>query len=117
LQRLPKIIGNQSWVREIVYTARNISAKEALEFGLISRIFNDKNDLKSSSLELGKKIALKSPIATLGSKHILIHARDHSVADGLEYTALWSSCMLNTPDVPNSAIASLQKKTVLFPKL
>jgi hypothetical protein len=39
------------------------------------------------------------------------------VADGLDYVALWSSCMLNNPDVPNAAVASLQKKAVIFPKL
>ena len=76
------------------------------------------NALKSEvSLELAKVIASKSPIATLGSKHVLLHSRDHSVSDGLDYVALWSSCMLNNPDVPMAAMASLQKKTAIFPKL
>lgn len=35
LQRLPKVVGNQSWVRDIVYTARKVSAEEALQFGLV----------------------------------------------------------------------------------
>ena len=35
LQRLPKVVGNDSWVRDIVLTARRVSADEALQFGLV----------------------------------------------------------------------------------
>ena len=35
LQRMPKVVGNDSWVRDVVYTARRISADEALQFGLV----------------------------------------------------------------------------------
>ena len=35
LQRLPRVVGNSSWVRDVVYTARRVSAQEALQFGLV----------------------------------------------------------------------------------
>ena len=35
LQRLPKVVGNGSWVRDVVFTARRVSADEALQFGLV----------------------------------------------------------------------------------
>ena len=35
LQRLPRVVGNQSWARDLVYTARKVSAEEALKFGLV----------------------------------------------------------------------------------
>lgn len=35
LQRLPRVVSSQSWVREVVYTARRVSAQEALKFGLV----------------------------------------------------------------------------------
>lgn len=35
LQRLPKVIGHDSLLRELVYTARKFSAEEALKIGLI----------------------------------------------------------------------------------
>lgn len=31
----------------------------------------------------------KSPIAVLGTKHLLNYSRDHSVEEGLEYTKIW----------------------------
>lgn len=38
LQRLPKVIGNQSLARELCYTGRNFDSKEALSCGLVSRV-------------------------------------------------------------------------------
>ena len=42
LQRLPKVIGSQSLVRELCFTARKMSADEALSCGLVSRVYEDK---------------------------------------------------------------------------
>jgi len=42
LQRLPKVVGNQSLVRELVFTARKFLADEALSMGLVSRVLPDK---------------------------------------------------------------------------
>lgn len=41
LQWLPKIIGSESLVRELAFTARKMTPEEALQCGLISRLFND----------------------------------------------------------------------------
>ena len=45
LQRLPKIVTNQSWVRDVVYTARNFGADEALRVGLVSGVYEDKKTM------------------------------------------------------------------------
>ncbi len=42
LQQLPKVIGNQSLVRELCLTGRKFDSKEAHECGLVSRVFRDK---------------------------------------------------------------------------
>lgn len=41
LQRFPKVVGSDSLVRELVYTARKYSATEALESGFISRMLDN----------------------------------------------------------------------------
>jgi enoyl-CoA hydratase/carnithine racemase len=41
LQRLPKIVGNDSTVRELAFTARMFSAEEAEKMGLMGKIFAD----------------------------------------------------------------------------
>jgi delta(3,5)-delta(2,4)-dienoyl-CoA isomerase len=45
LQRLPKIVGNQSWVRDVCFTARNFPASEAFQYGLVSNVVKDKASL------------------------------------------------------------------------
>ena len=40
LQRLPKVVGNDSLVRELAYTARNMYADEALKLGLVSSVLD-----------------------------------------------------------------------------
>ena len=41
LQRLPKVVGNESLLRELAFTARRFEAPEAHTLGLISRILPD----------------------------------------------------------------------------
>lgn len=62
LQRMPKIIGNDSLVRELAYTARKMYADEALRVGMIGRIFRDKEAMVQSALEMATVIASKSPV-------------------------------------------------------
>ena len=38
LQRLPKVVGNDSLVRELVYSARRFSAQEAHAIGLLRSV-------------------------------------------------------------------------------
>ncbi|KAI8999968.1 ClpP/crotonase-like domain-containing protein [Gaertneriomyces semiglobifer] len=117
LQRFPKVVGNASWARELAYTGRQFGAEEALKFGLISRICETREAVVEGALQTAKEIARKSPIAVTGTKHILNHARDHSVEESLRYVALWNSAMLNTQDIPIAVTATLAKKTPVYPKL
>lgn len=43
LQRLPRVIGNESLVRELAFTARKMMASEAKECGFVSRVYDDKD--------------------------------------------------------------------------
>lgn len=44
IQRLPKIVGSGSLVRELLFTGRKLLAEEAKECGLVSKIFNSKEE-------------------------------------------------------------------------
>jgi delta(3,5)-delta(2,4)-dienoyl-CoA isomerase len=43
LQRLPRVIGNESLVRELAFTARKMMASEAKECGFVSKMYDDKD--------------------------------------------------------------------------
>jgi len=117
LQRLPKVVGNDSLVRELCYTARKMYAQEALQFGLVSRIFENKEDMVKSAIELATDISSKSPVAVQGTKVNLVYSRDHSVREGLEYVAQWNMSMLQSEDLIKAAMASMQKQKAKFSKL
>ncbi|KAI9062279.1 ClpP/crotonase [Trametes sanguinea] len=115
LARLPKIAGNHSMVHELAYTGRNFSAAEAEKMGLVSRVVQGgRDEVVAAALELAKLIAEKSPVAVAGTKHLLLHARDHSVRENLEYTATWNSAMLQTQDLLDAVKAAQKKQKPKF---
>ncbi|KAG2218353.1 hypothetical protein INT45_012972 [Circinella minor] len=117
LQRLPKVIGNASLVRELCFTSRNMYADEALQCGLINKIFDTKEQMIEEALKIASEIATKSPVAVVSTKKLLNYSRDHSVDEGLEYTAVWNSAMLMTEDIPKSVEAFMKKKPAAYANL
>lgn len=117
LQRLPKVIGNQSLVRELCYTCRPLYADEALQCGLVSRVYKDKRELIESAKRLCVEIASKSPVAVTGTKHNLNYSRDHSVREGLEHMQVWNGSMLQSSDMPTSIQAFMSKQKAIYSNL
>jgi len=117
LQRLPRIVGGDSLVRELCYTARKMGAEEALKCGLVSRLLEDKDAVVAAALQTAKLIAEKSPVAVQGTKHNLVFARDHSVPESLRYMASWNAAMLQSEDVMKSAVAAMSREKPKFKNL
>ncbi|XP_074599130.1 delta(3,5)-Delta(2,4)-dienoyl-CoA isomerase, mitochondrial [Brevipalpus obovatus] len=109
LQMLPRIVSNQSFLREVVFTGSKFSSKKGLEHGLVSKVLPDSETAFQSALDVAKLIASRSPIAVQGSKVNLDYARDHSVADGLKFNIVWNIAMLQGEDVMKSAMAIVSK--------
>jgi delta(3,5)-delta(2,4)-dienoyl-CoA isomerase len=82
LTRLPKIIGNFGWVKEVCMTARRFDAQEALQVGFVSHVANSKSAAIKEGLDIAVLMASKSPVAVQGTKELLNYSRDHNVADG-----------------------------------
>ncbi|GAB3505160.1 Clp protease/crotonase-like domain-containing protein [Emticicia fontis] len=113
LQRLPKLIGD-GLVREMAYTGRNVDGKEAEKIGIVNRAFSDKHTMLEEVFKIAAMIASKSPLSIRGTKHILLHTRDHSVADGLNYMATWNAAMLLSNDLQEAFMAKTQKRESNF---
>ena len=108
LQRLPRLIG-EGMARELAYTARSFDGAEAQAIGLVNRCYANAGELRGAVGELARTIAEKSPLAVRGSKEMIGYARDHSVADGLNYVATWNAAMLLSDDL-NEAMAAARDK-------
>jgi len=117
LTRLPKIVGNMSWVKEVAYTAKIFGAEEALKQGLVSAVCEDKQKTLEYALKLAQTIAAKSPVAVQGTKHLINYSVDHTVQEGLDYTQIWNAAMIQSADPAVAIKATFSKQTPKYSKL
>lgn len=142
LARLPKAVGSASWVKDVCLSAREFGADEALRVGFVSEVRPTKREAVARAVELASTWASKSPVAVQGTKEILNHARDHSVADSkicslvhicfagrcwdganllsyldLRYTAVWNSVALQSADVKEALLSGMRRTKPTFEKL
>ncbi|HTT98796.1 MAG TPA: crotonase/enoyl-CoA hydratase family protein [Rhizomicrobium sp.] len=112
--RLCKLLP-QGMVRELAYSGRRLPAKKALEFGLVNEVFPTQDAMLAHVMTLAKDIAEKSPLAIHGSKVMINYARDHSIADGLDYIATWQAGMYNPEtDMREAMVAKKEKRAAQF---
>ena len=111
LQRIGKICGNESTLKELALTARRFDAKEAHEIGFLSSVALNTEELMMRVEDVAAEIASKSPIAVQGTKVAMNYARDHSVADSLDQIATWNGAALLSEDIIKSAQAFMERKT------
>jgi enoyl-CoA hydratase len=108
----------EGMVRELAYTGRRMPARKALDVGLINEIFPTQAEMLSHVMGVAKEIAEKSPLAVHGSKVMINYARDHSIADGLDYIATWQAGMYNPEiDMRESFVARQEKRAPQFSDL
>jgi enoyl-CoA hydratase len=113
LQRLPRLIG-EGMARELAYTGRKFGADEAREIHLVNRVFESREALYAGVQEIAASIAAKSPLSIRGTKEMITYARDHSVADGLNYIATWNAAMLMSKDLDEAMLANAGKRPAVF---
>lgn len=137
LARLPRVVGNLSWVKDVCFSARSFDAAEALSVGFVSQVRADKAEAVSAGLEMAAFWASKSPVAVQGTKELLNHAVSHSVDESkyssswyhaavadmrlqhtdLRYTSIWNSVMLQSDDFKRALMAGKQRTKPRFEKL
>lgn len=105
----------EGMVRELAYAGRRLPAKKALQLGLVNEVFATQEEMLAHVMGLAKDIASKSPLAVHGSKVMINYARDHSIADGLDYIATWQAGMYNPEtDMRETFVAKSEKREPQF---
>lgn len=116
LQRLPHLVP-QGVAREMAFTGRRMLAQEAMDRGLVNEVLDDRDALLARVMDVAAQIVARSPLAMAGVKEMLNYARDHSVADSLNYVATWNAAMLIGDDVPTAIQAQMAKEEARFTDL
>jgi enoyl-CoA hydratase len=113
LQRLPHIIG-QGWFRELALTGRDFNAREALQMGFITRLYENREALIEAAGGLAQDIAAMAPLTVQGVKDVMNHSRDNGVLSGLAYVAQKNAAILNSEDMIEAVTAFMEKREPVF---
>lgn len=74
LQRLPHIVGYGA-ACDLCLTGRSVGSAEALNLRLVSAVYPSASAMLEAARKLTQGLALKSPLAVVGTKRVLQHAR------------------------------------------
>ena len=115
----PRLCGliPQGWVRELAYTGRRLPAARAREIGLVNEVFDTAEAMLDQVMAAAREIAAKAPLAVTGSKVMINYARDHSIADGLDYIGVWQAGMFSGPHMAEAFAARQERRDTNFPDL
>ena len=83
-QRLTRAIG-KSKAMELILTGENFSGKEAGEWGLAAKVFENKDELVEGAITTAGKIASYSRIAIVACKEVVNKSQELSLREGVEF--------------------------------
>ncbi|RDE07117.1 crotonase/enoyl-CoA hydratase family protein [Sphingomonas aracearum] len=98
-------------LRELVYTAREFGADEALAHGFVTRIADDPH---AAAMDLARTIAGRSPHAIRGAKRLLNMAHDADPRAMLEAETAEQVKVIGQPNMMEQVAANMAKRPPVF---
>lgn len=111
-QRLTRSVG-KARAMDIVLTGRMISAHEALDIGLISRVVPPEHYFREA-LAVCNELCTKSPIALRLAKEAVLKAHETSLSEGLEYERKLFYLLFATSDQKEGMRAFVEKRPAVY---
>ena len=111
-QRLPRIIG-RGLANEIILTGRNVTAKEALDIGLVNRVV-PQEELMNTCFDIANAILKNSPNAIAESIKLIRLAAGTKLKKGLSKEAKSFSQLFETEETAEGLTAFVEKRPPKF---
>ena len=111
-QRLARLIGKNR-AKELIYTARMLSAHEARDWGIANRVCIP-DELLSQSENTAKEIISKGPVAVELAKEVINHGTDLDLSSGLALERNTFPLIFATEDRMEGVTAFLEKRKANF---
>ncbi|QCR33184.1 enoyl-CoA hydratase [Lysinibacillus sp. SGAir0095] len=111
-QRLPRYVGVAK-AAEMLFTSEPISGTEAVQAGLATQVFTTE-ELLPKSLEIAKKIALKSPVTLKATIEMLQFGKHQTYYDGVKAEADSFGTVFESHDAKEGIQAFLEKRKATF---
>lgn len=99
--------------KELMFTGDQITAAEALEYGLINHVCPPEN-LVGQTTEIAAKIASKSPLILKLLKRSVAHGVDMAMPAALQYEQAMIGLVLDSADAHEGCQAFLEKRPAKF---
>lgn len=112
LWRLPRVVG-PSKAAELLFTGDIITAQEALEIGLVSKVVPP-DQLRPAAMELARKIAANPPIALRYMKEGLRRSVHADMAEMGEYIGSSLAYLFTTEDHKEGALSFVERREPVF---
>ena len=107
-QRLTHAVG-KAIAMEMVLNNRTLSAKEALEFGLINRVASV-DEYLDIALKLAKRVSVRAPLALRQAKAAINKAYELSLTEALEFERQAFYFLFATEDQKEGMAAFIEKR-------
>ncbi|MBI2861798.1 MAG: enoyl-CoA hydratase/isomerase family protein [Chloroflexi bacterium] len=111
--RLPRLIG-RSRGTEMLLTGRTLTAQEALEWGLVHRVYADEAELRKESWEFAQRMARQATVAIAWLKRMLREGLDRDLASSLELEREGIVALAGTRDLKEGMTAFMEKRSPEF---
>ena len=111
-QRLTRAVG-KAVAMDIVLSGRFLSAKEALSYGLVSRVVPREHWLDEAR-RVAKDVAKKAPISLRHAKESVLNAEEKNLSDGLVRERQLFYELFDTEDQKEGMAAFIEKRRPTF---
>jgi enoyl-CoA hydratase len=111
-QRLPRLVGLGK-AKELIMTGDHISAREALEIGLVNKVV-PREQLDETVSGLAEKLAARAPVALHMAKTVLNNGPQADLRTALEMEARCYAICFGTEDRVEGMNAFMEKREALF---
>ncbi|MGI9599211.1 MAG: enoyl-CoA hydratase/isomerase family protein [Acidimicrobiales bacterium] len=109
---LPRIVG-WSKAAELLFTARTLTAAEALEFGLVSEVVPPEQ-LMNRAIAVAGEVAANAPLAVRAAKRMMRHAMTEDFEDHVQRQYLALLPLFGTKDFREALSAYMEKRPPNF---
>ncbi|KNZ77143.1 Methylglutaconyl-CoA hydratase, mitochondrial [Termitomyces sp. J132] len=112
-QRAARLLG-PSKAKDLIFTARNLTAQEALAWGLVDYISSPETSAFDRALTVAEVIAKNAPLALRAAKQAISRSEDLALEKGLDFERASYETLLPTQDRLEALQAFRAKRNPVF---
>ena len=111
-QRLPRLVGEMK-AKELIFTARRITAEEALGLGIVLKVVK-KEELLAACEQLAYDMMKNGPVAIRQAKYAITQGMNTDLQTGLAIESKAYELIIPTEDRTEALLAFSEKRSPLF---